>query len=169
MEFFKLNNEATFRMAPGYKEFEACEATAGFGEKYEDDPLLSNETHIIEDDDEIYCKLINYWKEEARKDQFQVIYIYLDKSAPPAHKYGKISVLEVEDKESGESNEILLLIIRQRVRHMIPSPHLLDMARTVVIPRRLRKCKILLCSSCLYSKATKSYKGIKTLKNTVLW
>ena len=34
-----------------YNKFEANEATVTFGDQHEDDPILSNETHIIEDDE----------------------------------------------------------------------------------------------------------------------
>ena len=53
----------TFRLDPGFRTFEAYQATARFNKTYEGDLVISHEAHIIEDDDIIYCKPVNPWKE----------------------------------------------------------------------------------------------------------
>ena len=65
-----------------------------------------------------------------------MILMGIDKSTPPDQTYGDILVIRAADKESGGSDEILLLIIHQRCGHM-PFPLLQDMTRTGVIPRTI--------------------------------
>ena len=48
----KLNNVATFRLAPGFRQFEAYAATAGFHTHDNEYPIIAKEAHIIEDDEE---------------------------------------------------------------------------------------------------------------------
>ena len=43
---------ATFRLAPGFRQFEAYAATAGFHTHDNEYPIIAKEAHIIEDDEE---------------------------------------------------------------------------------------------------------------------
>ena len=45
------SNVASFRMAPGFRQFEAYEVTAGFDDNYDSDPLISQEAAIIENEE----------------------------------------------------------------------------------------------------------------------
>ena len=65
----KHNNVATFWLAPGYRQFEAYEATAGFHKATDSKPFIAEEVHIIQDDDTSYRKTTNPWNTPTKQDQ----------------------------------------------------------------------------------------------------
>ena len=62
----KHNNVSIFWFAPGFREFEAYEATAGFHEVTDSHPFIADQVHIIEEDETSYCKSANPWKNEPQ-------------------------------------------------------------------------------------------------------
>ena len=63
------------------------------------------------------------------------------------------------------SDEALLLRYHRQFGH-ISFSRLQDMASVGVIPKRLRKCRIPMCSACLYTKATKKpWRGKQNLNH----
>ena len=63
----KHNNVATFWLAPGFREFEAYEATAGFHKASDSHPFIAEQVHIIENDETSYSKPANPWKSKPQQ------------------------------------------------------------------------------------------------------
>ena len=55
----KNSNIAIFWLPLGFREFEAYEATAGFTEANDSQPIIADQVHMIEDDEIPYCKPTN--------------------------------------------------------------------------------------------------------------
>ena len=69
-------------------------------------------------------------------------------------------IIDEEDRQPGDLTELLTL--HHQYGH-ISMRKLQEMAKQRIIPKRLAKCRVLTCSACLYSKATKKpWRGKET-------
>ena len=157
----KHNNFATFWLDPGFREFEVYDTNSSFHEATDSHPFIADQVQIIEEDEISYCNHDNPWKSEPhhahprKVDMDLTIYISI------FSKHWNIPLLEPTIDEEGISDEALLLRYHRKFGH-ISFSRLQDMAKTGVIPKRLRKCRIPMCLAYMYSKATKRpWKGKK--------
>ena len=103
----KNNNVATFWLAPGFREFEAYEATADFNESSNSQPFIADQVHIIEESETSYCKSSNPWKSKPQQAHPRGVDMNLAKYKPS--KQWKIHMVEPTDNEDGMSDEALPL------------------------------------------------------------
>ena len=74
-----------------------------------------------------------------------------------------IPIVKPTQDEEGMSDEALLLRYHRQFRH-ISFSRLPDMADIGVIPKRLKDCRVPMCSAFLYANATKKpWRGKQTL------
>ena len=150
---------ATFTLAPGFRKFEAYEATAGLSDATDENPIIADETHIIKTEPQKqtpYCKPANPWKE-----RHAVKHPSPNKQNNTPLQHMHIPIVETsEDKLAKDTS--LLLHYHRRFGH-ISFTRLRWMAKLGIIPSRLRNCDIPLCSACMYAKATrKPWRGKPT-------
>lgn len=148
---------ASFRLAPGYRAFEAYQATAGFDNTQGRDLLISHEANSIDSDEVQYCKPDNPWK--ADKASPRTVKMDLDKTTQPKRLHRNNPMVDGDPMQIEGSNMALLHRYHQIFGH-ISFCRLRDMAKVGVIPKRLETCPTPACSACLYAKATrKPYRG----------
>ena len=152
MPLSKTTNVATFRLAPGYRNFEAYNAVAGFKEDDKLRPILCQEANIIEDDTNEYIKPANVW--QPSKAEPRQVTMDLNQSSPQLIAKGDIPIVDNEPDVANGNDSALLLRYHQMYGH-ISFQRIKDMARVGMIPKRLAKCMTPACSACLYAKSTR--------------
>ena len=156
----KHNNVATFCIAPGFGEFRAYEVTSGFIEATGSHPIIAEQVHIIEDDENPYCKPKNPWIFQPLLAYPCKVDMYLTKQIPNSSATMDIHIVQPANDEEGMSDKALLLRYNRQFGQ-ISFSRLQDMVKIGIIPKRLRKFRIPMCSACLHSKATKNNGGVK--------
>jgi hypothetical protein len=153
---------ASFRLAPGFRQFEAYEATAGFDSNYDSDPIISHEAAIIEDEEETatYCPPVNPWLEGGTQCTPTEVSIDMNKPVPLQPTVHGIPMVDPEEDRAASDASLLLQYHRQ-FGH-ISFTKLKHMAKLGVIPKRLAKCPTPVCSACMYAKATRKAWRSKT-------
>jgi transposase InsO family protein len=145
------DNVATFNMSPGYTQYSAFCATAGFDDTTDlENPIIaspalpdsSDQEKVLHSDpgsvepEELYC---------------QPIGTDFDLNGPSA-----TTTAVIQDEEDRQPTTLVAELIRYHHRfNHISFPRLQEMAKQGVIPRRLAKCAVPACSACLYAKAIK--------------
>ena len=102
--------------------------------------------HIIEDDKTSYCKSTNPWKDKTPHDQPRKANMDLTQEMVNPQQYWAIPVVKPARDEEGMSNEALLLRYHRLFGH-ISFSRLQDIAKIGIIPKRLKKCRIPMCSA----------------------
>ena len=164
------NNLATFELAPGYEGFNSFCVDLGVNEGagndilYEANPIEVNETHLIPDDEEE--PEVRQDPESIPEDDGEAIKFRTEKadtqrefqlggprSSDPQTK-APVVVTDEEDRPGEITPTSELLQYHYKFQH-ISFQKLQIMAREGVIPKRLAKCNVPLCTACSYAKATK--------------
>ena len=142
-------NVATFNLASGYKRFDLyCqEARIDIEEEDTKPEILSYSAALIEDEPEDEQVEPDYHVQQPKATSFNL-------DGPP-HTHRTTPVV-IEDEEDRQSTNVAAEFLRyhQKFNHCSPKRMQL-LARSGVIPRRLAKCPIPVCSSCMYGKATR--------------
>ena len=114
------NNVATFWLAPGYRQFEAYEATVDFQNKTDSQSFIAEEEHIIKDDETFYCNPTNLWTNKSQHDQPRHVNMDLTQEMVNLQQHWVIRLLNPAQDEEGISDEGLLLRYhRQFFTHII--------------------------------------------------
>ena len=108
--------------------------------------------HIIEDDENSYSKPANPWKSEPQQAHPRGVDMKLTKYKQS--KQWNIPIVEPNIEKEGMSYEALILRYHRKFGH-ISFSRLQEMANAGVIPKRLKKCRIPMCSACMYANTTK--------------
>ena len=121
----KQNNIATFWLAPGFRKFEAYEATAGFQKISDSHPFIPEEMHIIEDDETSYYKTTNPCKNQTLHAQPRKVNIDLTQEMENLKQHWSIPVVKLTHDEEGTSDEALLLRYHRNLGYisLLPSRH----------------------------------------------
>ena len=136
-------------MAPGFRKFEAYEATAGFDDNYDSDPLTYQESTIIEDDEcaTTYCHPINPWLQGGSSSTLIEVSMEMNKHVHLQPTFQEIPIAESKADEVTPDATLLLQYHRQ-FGH-ISFTKLKYMAKMGVIPKMLVKCPTPVCSACM--------------------
>ena len=169
------NNVSTFRMSTGYNAYHEYCKEAGFGdtEEEEQNPLTVDEVqgYITDSDDEqsisqepVEEDTATGWEPSddlpSRHTEIQ-----LNTGNPEGGEEPPNIITDEEDKlESEDSDAAVLLRIHYSFGHT-PFSKLQQMAKRGILPKRLSKCAIPICSACQYAKATKRKWRPKTAKD----
>ena len=166
------NNVATFRLSPGYQHFAAyCAETGMDPDEYDNNPITVDEVvHETnnepirfpegvaqpEGDDETWPA--NEDKCEPREFDLNGPDVDDDVDLP--------KIIPDEEDRLPETLSAELLRLHYDFGH-VSFKRLQEMAKQGIIPKKLAKCSIPLCSACQYAKATKRPWRPRTSKNHV--
>ena len=177
-------NLATMHLAPGYSTFSAFCAEMGVGDDargdilYEADPVTHSQQEVdaLSDDEEDVVEISeeldapttedsepNTWKTEKTPTQRD-----FDLEGPHTKDLqakAPVVVTDEEDQPGLLTDTAELLQHHYRFSH-ISFRKLQLMAQAGIIPKRLAKCNVPVCSACMYAKATKRPWRSKTRKNS---
>ena len=140
-------NVATIMTAPGYNRYQAFEAEIGGA-------LQTYPANVISDDegedDPVVKPILEPPWTELRPDPLTTDFGEAPQPSdePPVH----VIIDEEDTKYKDASSEFLHW--HHKLGHISPSK-IREMAKQGRLPKRLATCKIPLCTSCLYGKATK--------------
>ena len=137
----KHKNVATFWLAPGFRKFEAYEATTVFQKASDIHPFIAEDMHIIEENDFFYYKPTNPWKYQTQHVQPRKVNMGLNQEMKNPQQHYAIPAVKSTQDEEGISDEALLLGYHRQFRH-ISFSCLQDMVKLEVILKRLRKYRI---------------------------
>ena len=163
----QVDNVATLRLAPGFTRYTAFCKDAGLSNNDDSStPMTLDETTIIPPDEDEDTAVPhqpprNPWTSPSTSADIPESPHTVDMDAtPPATKtHNGIPIVEDDALIERElrtlpNDEALLLHYHHKFGH-ISFKRLQDMARIGIIPKRLAKCRVPVCSACLYAKASK--------------
>ena len=162
------SNVARFSLSPGYKAFhEYCEqAEFDHSPEEEYDPLTAAECCITCDDAQVISD--NEGDDEPKtrwvscdKNDAQMTFDVTPNTIPESDKP---NVIVDEEDRLAESKSAELLRLHYKFGHT-PFSKLQETAKQGIIPKRLAKCQVPVCSACQYAKATKRPWRGKTRKD----
>lgn len=157
------DNVATFQLASGYDRFTAFCAEAGMNyEDEQDNPLLADDTQIVRADDDpgndVYEDSRQPGSVAKQRDKDDDHWITPDGTThglDGKHLGHKVPII-VQDEEDRQATTPVAKLLKYHHRFGHVSFYSLQqMAREGIIPHRLAKCPIPVCSACLYAKATR--------------
>ena len=142
-------NVATFNLAPGYSRYSLyCKEAKIDDEQDEQHPdIIAQSAALIEDEEE----------DQEIEPEFQVnspklTSFDLDGPSSPSQDTPHI----IEDEEDRQVDNVTAEFLKYHHKFNHCSPRRMQLlARSGVIPRRLAKCPVPVCSACLYGKATR--------------
>ena len=152
-------NIATMYTAPSYKAFSTfcnmCEV-----EQDEDDPIISMVTHLIPDDENEDCE-----GQAPQPEAPDALQQGVDWSQPPNTPVSfdldatdrtdlPVIIEEEEDTAVHENPAAEFLRWHHKLNHM-SAAKMQSMAKRGLLPKKLAKCQVPTCTSCLYGKATR--------------
>lgn len=137
------NNVATFRLAPGFTKFQAFCVEI----KNDDKDPITLETIVTDDEGDDIPEREKYTTHDLqgpvkKKDQL------------PNVVEDEEDVADDEEERQPTHHTAEMLDYHYRFAH-ISFKRIQDMARWGILPRRLAKCPIPICTACMYGKATK--------------
>jgi transposase InsO family protein len=153
-----MTNVATFTLAPDYQDYKAFCALAGEEDENDHHPYCI-EAEVVSDDEEQDSD--SEQENEVHDDddirsiptQPQVTTFSLD--GPTTYTNRKPPVV-IEDEEERQIDNVSAEFLRyqQKFNHVSPK-RIQMMAKQRILPFRLSKCPVPVCTACLYGKATK--------------
>ncbi len=142
----KVNNVATYNLAPGYTKFMAfcAEAEVDYAEE-QDCPIICMPAQVVSDNEDSGSEE-DY--DDSKQAETQTIHFDLN------GQKGQNAPVIVEDEEEHQPTTLAaeMLQYHHRFGH-ISFRKLTEMAKLGIIPKRLAKCATPTCSACLYAKA----------------
>ena len=153
----KGSNVATFEMAPGYNKFELfCQSADIEYDKEQTNPMMCTPAETekeLEDEhmEESKSMTLNWPNLNQTNDKSSSEHL-----KGPKTIYSDINKMELDlsKEKSGDDDSTKLLRLHQRYGH-ISFHRLVEMANQGIINKKYAKCKIPVCSACLYAKATR--------------
>ena len=142
-------NVATFHLASGYERFNLYCKEAKVDTDLEDTSpsVFIHSAALIEDEPE----------DEQVEPEFQVASpkaTSFNLDGPPTNSPHTPAV--IEDEEDRQTNNVTAEFLKYHQKFNHCSPRRMQLlARSGVIPRKLARCPVPVCSSCLYGKATR--------------
>jgi hypothetical protein len=148
-------NVATFTLAPDYTDYKSFCALAGEEDNDDDEHPYCCEAEIVSDDEE-------YDSDKDEKEEEEIIPIPTQPrittfalDGPSTYTNRKLPVIiEDEEERQLDSTSAEFLRYHQKFNHVSPK-RIQMMAKQRILPFRLSKCPIPVCTACLYGKATK--------------
>jgi len=157
----KKDNVATFYLAPGFTKYQAFCTEIGNDLGTESEPI-AQPVNIIEDDEteddvipELVKPMTDRWSDPIPTD-FEF--------TPSHHDANQPNVVLDEEENQPMSDMAKLLKIHHQFNHL-PFQKLQKMAEQGTIPKKLAKCNVPVCASCLYAKASKRAWRSRTSNN----
>ena len=153
----KGSNVATFEMAPGYNKFELfCQSAEIEYDKEQTNPMICTPAETekeLEDEhvEETNPSMLNWPRLDQSIDGSSTEHLQGPRTT--RENVGKME-LKLNKENSGNDDSAQLLRLHQRYGH-ISFHRLIEMAKQGIINKRYAKCKIPVCSACLYAKATR--------------
>jgi hypothetical protein len=175
----RRDNVATFPMSPGYKQFAAFCCEAGMDDD-SIEPVAMPSGIISEDEESDHVEVDleeppsveHHWQPPSVDDLQQTPLntdfnlngpSTTDSEGGTATANTPNVIIDEENRQPG--NEMAQLLMAHHQYGHTPMRKLQIMAAQGILPKRLAKCRIPVCSACLYAKATrKPWRG-KTRKN----
>jgi hypothetical protein len=168
----KYDNVATFPLAPGYSQFAAFCCEAGMDD-HTREPMAMPSAFISDDEsvahDEVQEQSTLPWSHHwtppstpMTTDNPATTAIEFNLDGPSTstsegerddREPAPEVIIDEEDRQS-HNDMAKLLTIHHQYAHA-PMTKLQLMAKSGILPRRLAKCRIPVCSACLYAKATR--------------
>jgi Reverse transcriptase (RNA-dependent DNA polymerase) len=160
-----LTNVATFTLAPDYTDYTAFCAMAGTDDiEDDDDHPYCMEAEVVSDDENESVNTATAPVDGTISDDddpdpqplpMQPRTTTFDLDGPPTYTNTKLPVIiEDEEERQVDSASAEFLRYHQKFNHVSPKRIQL-MAKQRILPFRLSKCPIPVCTACLYGKATK--------------
>ena len=149
------HNVATFPLAAGFNRFSLYCQEAKINTDQEDlhPAVIAQSATLIEDEPEDEEAEPNFQVTKPKQTSF-------DLDGPTADQTTKSHNIEpphiIEDEEDRQVDNVSAEFLKyhHKFNHCSPK-HMQLLARSGVIPRRLAKCPVPVCSACLYGKATR--------------
>ena len=151
------HNVATFRLAAGYKRFDLfCQEAQIDLDAEQVCPLTVESVAVISDDDSDDISLPEDHVEQDPTFDGSDSLPKATSFSLDGPTFGRPAPVVVEDEEDRQTTNVTAEFLRyhQKFNHCSPKRMQL-LARVGVIPRRLARCPVPVCSSCLYGKATR--------------
>jgi len=161
----KMDNVATFHLAPGISRYEAF--CAEIDDNDEDPIIVDSATYISDDEEDAEATAEDMpnpggEEDENQQNEFDNHRRHWSEPTPtdfnldgPQSKRSTPVTVEDDEEDRQPTNQAAeLLRFHHRYNH-IPFPKLQEMAKQGIIPKRLAKCPIPACSACMFAKATK--------------
>ena len=142
-------NVATFTLAAGYSRYSLyCkEAKIDINSDDLQPEIIADSAALIEDEEED-----QEIDPEYQVDSPKITSFNLDGPISPSHNTHHI----IEDEEDRQVDNLAAEFLKYHHKFNHCSPRRMQLlARSGVIPRRLAKCQVPVCSACLYGKATR--------------
>jgi hypothetical protein len=155
-------NVATFTLAPDYKDFQAFCTLADMNDDDEcDNQPMCSAVEIVSDSEDESDEVDHEKHEDDDVDEDETILptqprnTSFDLDGPSAYTNQRLPVV-IEDEEDRQPTNVSAEFLRyhQKFNHISPK-RIQMMAKQRIIPYRLSKCPIPICTACLYGKATK--------------
>jgi hypothetical protein len=147
------SNVAEMYTAPDYQQFNAFCAQAG-QQDGDEDQIVILPAHIIEEDEEDLGDPSTAFENEPTEDYFPTRNTPINTSFSLDGPVEGATIITDEEDRTQPTDTALLLRYHHRTGH-IPMSKLQEMAKQGMIPTRLSKCHIPLCTACAYGKATR--------------
>jgi hypothetical protein len=163
----RASNIAEMYTAPGYEQFNSFCAKAGTPDDDSTDqsPVVVMAANIIDDDDDLEERLPvtdDEYSEQYFPTRDTPIQTTFSLDGPTE---GVPNIITDEEEHVKLTDVALLLRYHHRMGH-VPMYKLQEMAKQGVLPSRLAKCHIPLCTACAYGKATRKPWRVKGKKMT---
>jgi hypothetical protein len=149
------SNVGEFTTAPQYSKFYAFCAQAGRDDPLQDDldPIIAH-SNLIEDDED-HDQTIDP-DDEHSEDYFPAPDAPRPTDFPIDGPPGNAPTIIPDEEDSlPQEDTALLLRYHHRTGH-VPMAKLQEMARQGMIPKRLSKCQVPVCTACAYGRATRT-------------
>ena len=148
----KGTNVATIRTSPGYRKYKAFQAEVG-----DDQQLYCYDANVISDDEEGE-ESRNVPKQNEAQDEWTLRKDPLTTDFMPSDdsqlEPSPVHIVEDEEDSRYRDASSEFLQWHHRLGHISPKK-IREMARQGRLPSKLATCKVPLCTSCLFGKATK--------------
>ena len=158
------DNVATFQLAPGYKNFEAFCAEAGFDDHDPDADPIVFETQVTDDDEADEPKVTADEFGEARQFEPKPDQVEFDLDGQTGNETSNPDIVPDEEDRMSENLPAEFLKIHHRFGHL-SFAKLQRMAQKGIIPKKFAKCAKPVCSACMYAKATRRQWRYKNARN----
>jgi hypothetical protein len=153
---------ATFPLAPNYKDFHSFCAMAEMNDDddYDNHPMCTAVEVVSDSEDEEEHDVHNNREHEDSDDENDTLptqprHTTFDLNGPTEYTNRQVPAI-IEDEEERQPTNVSAEFLRYHHKFNHVSPKRIQMmAKQRIIPYRLSKCPIPICTACLYGKATK--------------
>lgn len=166
IEVDPYTNVFTFDLAPGYTKYHAFCSEIGIDDTADlDFPVIADSTTVVSDDE----SSIDGDIDTDIPDQdpiFETRDLPMESDSPPLQELPSCIPVEPTDSEDRQPSNVAAEFLRYHLKFNHCSPRRIQMmAKLGLLPRRLAKCDIPVCSACQFGKASRRPWRQKTVQN----